>query len=154
MRWTGAAMNEDVIIRHYVVSASSDDPDLVRGIFRSRKYSLNSAFDDRPAELIEDGQHSNGDIVYKYLMPSVEVTLEVLSDPYRLQIESDGSIFGVIELSKDDYMFLRVARKTARIHGGEGKQIVERSDGSARFRPAIRYPWEIVITGRARRKRK
>lgn len=147
-------MADDVIVRRYIVPASSADPDLVRKIFRGRQYKLNGAFDDRPADLLEDGFYNDGDIVYKYSLPTVDVTVGILSDPYRLEIESDGVLFGEIPLSKDDYLFLRVARKTARIHGGDGKQIVERSDGSARFRPAVHYPWEIVITGRARRKRK
>ena len=154
MRWTVAAMNEDVIIRRYVVPSFLADPELVQRIFRCRQYAVNGSFEDSPAELLEDGYYSDGDIVYKYSLPSVDIAVEVMSDPYRLRIESDDGIFGEIELSKDDYKFLCAARKTARIHGGEGKQIVERSEGSARFRPAIRYPWEIVITGRARRKKK
>lgn len=154
MRWTRCIMTDDVIVRRYIVPASSADPDLVRKIFRGRQYKLNGAFDDRPSDLFEDGIYNDGDIVYKYDLPAVDVTVGILSDPYRLEIESDGVLFGEIPLSKDDYLFLRVARKTARIHGGEGRQIVERSDGSARFRPAVHYPWEIVITGRARRKRK
>lgn len=147
-------MADDVIVRRYIVPASSADPDLVRKIFRGRQYKLNGAFDDLPADLLEDGLYYDGDIVYKYDLPAVDVTVGILSDPYRLEIESDGVLFGQIPLSKDDFLFLRVARKTARIHGGDGKQIVERSDGSARFRPVKHYPWEIVITGRARRIRK
>lgn len=154
MRWTRCIMAEDVIVRRYIVPASSADPDLVRKIFRGRQYTLNGDFEDDPASLLDDGLYYDGDIVYKYSLPTVDVTVGIMSDPYRLEIESDGVLFGEIPLSKDDYLFLRVARKTARIHGGEGKQIMERSDGSARFRPAVHYPWEIVITGRARRKRK
>lgn len=147
-------MADDVIVRRYIVPASSADPDLVRKIFRGRQYKLNGAFDDRPADLLDDGLYYNGDIVYKYDLQTVDVTVGILSDPYRLEIESDGVLFGQIPLSKDDFLFLRVARKTARIHGGDGKQIVERSDGSARFRPIEHYHWEIVITGRARRIKK
>ena len=112
MQWTRCIMTEDVIVRRYIVPASSADPDLVRMIFRGRQYTLNGDFEDDPASLLDDGLYYDGDIVYKYALPTVDVTVGILSDPYRLEIESDGVLFGQIPLSKDDYLFLRVARKT------------------------------------------
>ena len=67
-------MADDVIVRRYIVPASSADPDLVRMIFRGRQYTLNGDFEDDPASLLDDGLYYDGDIVLNHSYYSITIS--------------------------------------------------------------------------------
>ena len=147
--------NNDVIIRHYAVESAKSEPECITALFRSRQYSFNDDFELTAAEIERDDLYLDGDIIYKCLVSSIDLTLEVQHDPPALRIvDSAGNLFGEMSITRDDFNFLKVARKTSKFLGGPGKRVIEKDDGSIRLTKEEFYPWTIYITGRARRKRK